>query len=114
MPRSTDFQDEIQFEVLRYLHRTPQVSQRSLAQELGISLGSINFCFKALVEKGWIKMQNFGHNRDKLRYAYLLTPAGVAEKSTLTVELLKRKSAEYETLQQQIEDLKAEVSSSKG
>ncbi len=82
------FQEEIQFEVLRRLHQTPEVSQRTLAQELGVALGSINFCLRALVGKGLVKMQNFGQSKSKLRYAYSLTPAGVAEKSKLTAEFL--------------------------
>jgi EPS-associated MarR family transcriptional regulator len=108
------FQEEIQFEVLRRLHQTPQVSQRALAKDLGVGLGTINFCFQALVEKGLVKMQNFSQSKNKLRYAYLLTPAGVAEKSKLTAEFLRRKVAEYETLQAEIEKLKAEMNSVKG
>ncbi len=108
------FQEEIQFEVLRRLQQTPEVSQRTLAKELGISLGSVNFCFQALMEKGWVKMQNFSQSKNKLRYAYLLTPAGVAEKSKLTSEFLKRKVADYEALQAEIEALKAEIHSVKG
>ena len=108
------FQEEIQFEVLRRLHQTPQVSQRALAKDLGVGLGTINFCFQALVEKGLVKMQNFSQSKNKLRYAYLLTPAGMAEKSKLTAEFLKRKVAEYETLQAEIKALKAEMNSSKG
>lgn len=107
------FQEEIQFEVLRRLHQTPQVSQRALAKDLGVGLGTINFCFQALVEKGLVKMQNFSQSKDKLRYAYLLTPAGVAAKSKLTTEFLKRKVAEYETLQAEIDVLKAEMNSVK-
>ena len=103
------FQEEIQFEVLRRLQQTPQVSQRALAKDLGVALGSINFSLQALVEKGWIKMQNFRQSKNKLRYAYLLTPAGVAEKSKLTAEFLRRKVAEYETLQAEIEALKSEL-----
>ena len=103
------FQEEIQFEVLRRLHLTPQVSQRALAKDLGVGLGTINFCFQALVEKGLVKMQNFSQSTNKLRYAYLLTPAGVAEKSKLTAEFLRRKVAEYETLQAEIEALKSEL-----
>ena len=103
------FQEEIQFEVLRRLHHTPQVSQRALAKDMGVGLGTINFCFQALVEKCLIKMQNFSQSKNKLRCAYLLTPAGVAEKSKLTVEFLKRKVAEYETLQAEIEALRAEL-----
>ncbi len=80
------FQEEIQFEVLLRLHQTPQVSQRALAKDLGGGLGTINFCFQALVEKGLVKMQNFSQSKNKLRYTYLLTPAGLAEKSKLTAE----------------------------
>jgi EPS-associated MarR family transcriptional regulator len=107
------FQEEIQFEVLRRLHKTPQISQRALTKDLGVGLGTINFCFQALVEKGLVKMQNFSQSKNKLRYAYLLTPAGVAEKSKLTAEFLKRKVAEYETLQAEIQTLKAEMNSEK-
>ena len=103
------FQEEIQFEVLRRLHQTPQVSQRALAKDLGVGLGRINFCFQALVEKGLVKMQNFSQSKNKLRYAYLLTPAGVAEKSVLTSRFLKRKQEEYEALRTEIEQLKAEM-----
>lgn len=103
------FQEEIQFEVLRRLHQTPQVSQRALAKDLGVGLGTINFCFQALVEKGLVKMQNFSQSKNKLRYAYLLTPAGVAEKSKLTAEFLRRKVAEYEVLQREIDELKSEI-----
>ena len=103
------FQEEIQFDVLRRLHQTPQVSQRALAKDPGVALGSINFSLQALVEKGWIKMQNFNQSKNKLRYAYLLTPAGVAEKSKLTAEFLRRKVAEYEVLQIEIEQLKSEI-----
>lgn len=99
--------------MLRRLHQTPEVSQRTLARELGISLGSINFCFQVLVEKGWIKMQNFSKSKNKLRYAYLLTPAGVAEKSKLTAEFLKRKIVEYEALQREIDALRVEIDSVK-
>jgi len=107
--RLAGFQEEIQFEVLRRLHQSPDLSQRVLAKELGISLGSINLCFQALVEKGWIKMQNFSQSKHKLRYAYLLTPTGIAEKSKLTAEFLKRKTVEYEALQREIEQLKANI-----
>ncbi len=103
------FQEEIQFEVLRRLHQTPQVSQRALAKDLGVGLGTINFCFQALVEKGLVKMQNFSQSTNKLRYAYLLTPAGVAEKSKMTAEFLRRKVVEYEALQAEIEALKVEM-----
>ena len=100
--------------MLRRLKQSPEISQRTLAKELGISLGSINFCFQALVEKGWVKVQNFGQSSNKLGYVYLLTPTGVAEKSKLTTTFLRRKMAEYELLQQEIELLRTEMDSEKG
>jgi EPS-associated MarR family transcriptional regulator len=103
------FQGEIRLEVLRRLHETPEVSQRALAKDLGVGLGTINFCFQALVEKGLVKMQTFSKSKTKLRYAYLLTPAGVAEKSKLTAEFLRRKVVEYEFLQAEIETLRTEL-----
>lgn len=103
------FQEEIQFEVLRRLHQTPQISQRTLSKDLGVGLGTINFCFQALVEKGFVKMQNFSRSKSKLRYAYLLTPAGVAAKSKMTAEFLSRKVAEYESLQAEINVLEQEL-----
>ena len=109
--KSAGFQEEIQFEVLRRLHQTPKVSQRTLSKDLGVGLGTVNFCFQALVEKGLVKMQNFSQSKSKLRYAYLLTPAGVAAKSKLTAEFLSRKVAEYESLQAEINVLKQEVDS---
>ena len=107
--KSAGFQEEIQFEVLRRLHQTPKVSQRTLSKDLGVGLGTINFCFQALVERGLLKIQNFSQSENKLRYAYLLTPAGVAAKSKLTAEFLKRKVAEYEALQAEIDILKSEL-----
>ncbi len=95
--------------MLRRLNETPDVSQRTLAKELGISLGSINFCFQALVDKGWVKMQNFSQSKHKMGYVYLLTPAGIAEKSALTGRFLKRKLEEYDALRAEIEQLKAEM-----
>ena len=94
---------------MRRLYETPYVSQRTLAKELGISLGSINFCFKALVDKGWVKMQNFSQSKHKMGYGYLLTPTGLAEKSVLTSRFLKCKLEEYELLSAEIEQLKAEI-----
>ena len=108
------FQEEIQFEVLRRLHQTPQVSQRALAKDLGVGLGTINFCFQALVEKGLVKMQNFSQSKNKFGYIYVLTPQGIAEKALLAGRFLKRKMTEYEQLQSEIEALKVEVSSPGG
>lgn len=107
--RRAEFQEDLQLQVLRRLQEEPGVSQRSLAKEFNISLGSINFCFQALMEKGWIKMQNFSQSRHKLGYAYLLTPSGITEKSKLTASFLKRKVVEYDALKEEIERLKSEL-----
>lgn len=103
------FQEEIQFSVLRRLHETPKVSQRALAKDLGVSLGTINYCCQALVEKGFVKMQNFSRSQNKLGYVYLLTPSGFNEKSKLAAKFLRRKLAEYETIQAEINALRSEV-----
>ena len=100
--------DDTLFWTLKVLQENPGVSQRTLAKEVGINVSTINFCLKALVEKGWIKMGNFSKNPDKLSYAYLLTPTGVAEKAVLTRRFLQRKVAEYEKLRGEIEALQLE------
>jgi EPS-associated MarR family transcriptional regulator len=102
-------QDEIQLKVLRMLHEQPELSQRNIAKELGVSLGGINYCFKALVEKGWVKLENFNQSKHKLGYIYLLTPSGLLQKSKLTAVFLKRKLIEYETLKVEIEFLNSEL-----
>ena len=102
-------QDETYFKVLRLLQNKPNITQRELAQKLGISLGGINFCLNALIDKGWLKMQNFSQSNNKLGYAYLLTPTGLAEKATLTGHFLKRKMQEYQDLKVEIATLKSEV-----
>ncbi|MCZ8255591.1 MAG: MarR family EPS-associated transcriptional regulator [Polaromonas sp.] len=101
--------EESHLQVLRLLQTNPRVNQRGLADALGISLGKTNYCLKALMNKGLIKVQNFRSSDNKLAYAYLLTPSGVAEKSKLTSEFLKRKLAEYELLQAEIEQLRTEI-----
>jgi EPS-associated MarR family transcriptional regulator len=101
--------DDTLFWTLKVLQENPGVSQRTLAKEVGINVSTINFCLKALVEKGWIKMGNFSKNPDKLSYAYLLTPTGVAEKAALTRRFLQRKMAEYEKLRGEIEALQREA-----
>jgi EPS-associated MarR family transcriptional regulator len=101
--------DDTLFWTLKLLQENPGVTQRALAKEVGINVSSINFCLKALAEKGWIKMGNFSKNPDKLGYAYLLTPTGMAEKAALTNRFLQRKMAEYEKLRGEIEALKLDV-----
>ena len=85
------------------------MSQRQLADNLGVSLGAANYCLKALVEKGWVKLENFQKNPNKLGYLYLLTPVGITAKTQLTASFLKRKLVEYENLKSEIEELQAQV-----
>ncbi|MBA6412296.1 MarR family EPS-associated transcriptional regulator [Parahaliea sp. F7430] len=105
---------EQHLKVLRLLQDNPDISQRQMARELGISLGGLNYCLKALVQKGWVKMDNFSRNSNKLKYSYLLTPSGVKAKTVLTARFLKRKLAEYEALKAEIEALQTEVGQSGG
>ena len=101
--------DDTLFWTLKLLQDNPGMTQRTIAKEVGINVSSINFCLKALVEKGWIKMGNFSKNPNNLSYAYLLTPTGVAEKAALTRRFLQRKMAEYEKLREEIEALPLEA-----
>ncbi|WAW09096.1 MarR family EPS-associated transcriptional regulator [Oxalobacter vibrioformis] len=94
---------------MKRLQETSDISQRELARELGVSLGSVNYCLQALMEKGWVKMQNFSKSKNKLGYVYLLTPTGLAEKSALTRRFLKRKQEEHEALREEIEALKKDA-----
>lgn len=98
-----------QFRVLRTIERNPELSQREMAASLGLSLGSVNYCLKALVEKGWIKSKNFTNSANKRAYAYLLTKEGVQEKTKLASGFLQRKMQEYQTLQLEIQELQEEV-----
>lgn len=101
--------EEHRYKILKCLGTRPETSQRELARELGISLGKVNFCLNALIEKGLIKAHNFQANPNKRGYIYLLTPKGIEEKAVITLLFLKRKMREYETLSHEIEDLKSEV-----
>lgn len=103
--------EESRYKILKELEQDPDISQRELAKRLGISLGKANFCLKALIEKGLIKAENFKNNTNKVGYLYLLTPKGIEEKVSLTQRFLKRKVAEYEALEKEIEQLREEVRS---
>ena len=91
-----------QFNVLRKIKSKPNSSQRELALELGFSLGKLNYCLKALKEKGLIKIKNFQRNPNKLRYAYILTPKGVSAKTKITLNFMKRKMKEYDELKKEL------------
>ena len=103
--------DELRLRVLRALESNPELSQRQLATELGVSLGGVNYALKALVERGFVKADNFRKSGNKVGYLYVLTPQGVAEKASLATAFLGRKLEEYEVLRQEIEALKGEVNS---
>ena len=107
----TELHEETHLKVLRLLEGNPRLSQREVSEALGVSLGKTNFCLKALVDKGLVKVQSFRKSQNKLAYAYLLTPSGVSEKGAITVRFLKRKMAEYKHLQAVIAELQLEVSS---
>ena len=100
--------DDVRFRVLRVLQDEPDLSQREIAVRLGVSLGAVNYCLRALTEKGQVKVRNFRSSDNKLRYAYILTPGGVAEKARLTAAFLARKIAEYEVLRAEIESLRGD------
>ena len=102
-------QQESHLKVLRLLVVNPHMNQRDLALAMCVSVGKINYCLRELLDKGFIKMQSFSKSQNKLAYAYLLTPAGIAEKSGLTLSFLKRKLVEYESLKLEIETLTYEV-----
>ena len=101
--------EEIEFRALKLLEQNPNLSQREMSAELGVSLGKAHYVVKALIDMGWVKLDNFRRNNNKLGYAYLLTPKGIAEKAAITVRFLARKQVEYERLREEIEQLKAEV-----
>ena len=109
LPKASSASDEIQLRVLRLLQANPQMTQREMAEALGVSLGKTNFCIKALFQRGLIKLHNFQNSRHKLAYSYFLTPAGIAEKSAITARFLRLKMAEYERLRDEIESLQHEV-----
>ena len=105
MTKLKQLQEDTHYRVLALLERSPDISQRELAKELGISLGGVNYSLRALIEKGMLKAQNFSSSDKKLAYAYILTPKGLAEKSLLTARFLRRKMDEYEALKAEIESL---------
>jgi EPS-associated MarR family transcriptional regulator len=101
--------DHTSYGLLKTLEDNPGLSQRDLAKRLGVSLGKVNFCLNALIEKGCLKVSNFRNSDNKLAYAYLLTPQGVEQKARMTVEFLQIKVREYERLRAEIEELQREA-----
>ena len=109
MTKTRQLQEDTHFRVLALLERSPDISQRELARQLGVSLGGANYALRALVDRGMVKAQNFSRSERKLSYAYVLTPKGLAEKTKLTARFLKRKLEEYEALKSEIEALQGLV-----
>lgn len=105
----SSIQEDVHFRVLRVLEQRPEISQRELAEDVGIALGKVNYVLNALTEKGLVKMRNFHNSDKKLRYAYILTPAGLRAKADLTAGFLRRKLAEYEALKAEIESVQGEL-----
>lgn len=104
--------DETRYRLLKYLADHPHASQRELARELGISLGKTNYCLRALVEKGWVKLRNFRNSDRKSAYAYVLTARGMNEKVNATVAFLRRKVTEYDEVARQIDALREDLMAS--
>jgi len=102
-------EDEIHYRFLKVLEENPDITQREIAATLGVSLGKANYCLRALMERGWVKMDNFRRNPKKLGYVYLLTPKGVEEKARITMRFLRHKLHEFDALKAEIERLKLEV-----
>jgi EPS-associated MarR family transcriptional regulator len=101
--------EENRYKLLKLLHENPEMNQRDIAKSLGISLGKVNFCLKAVVEKGWVKAGNFSKSPNKKAYVYLLTLRGIEEKAAVTINFLDRKKKEYEMLKSEIEELQDEA-----
>jgi EPS-associated MarR family transcriptional regulator len=109
MNRQQKLQQETYYRVLAIIAQEPRITQRDLARRLQISLGGVNYSLKALIEIGWLKVQNFKNSESKLGYAYLITPEGVSKKTQLALDFLRRKMAEYEALEAEITDLQRQL-----
>ena len=101
--------DEYRYKILKHLEADPEISQRELAGKLGVSLGRVNYCVQALIEKGLIKAKNFRNSKNKKGYAYLLTPRGIEDKAKMTIKFLKIKLDEHDALSREIENLREEA-----
>ena len=107
-------QEALHLQILRLLEGNPKLIQRELAQALNLSVGKAHYCLQALLDKGWVKMQKFHDSKRKRAYLYLLTPAGMAQKTAMTLRFLERKMAEYDRLRAEIESLQREIDPSAG
>lgn len=110
----TKLQEDTHFRVLRLLQENPEMSQRELAEAVGVSVGGMHYVLNALIDKGLLKLGNFTAAKDKRRYAYVLTPKGIARRAALTRSFLARKMAEYEALREEIEALELDLNANAG
>lgn len=100
---------ELEYKVLKWLEQNPNITQRQLSKELGVSLGKTHYLINSLIKVGWVKLDNFRRSDNKIGYMYLLTPSGMAEKANITRHYLARKQTEYQQLKHEIDQLKTEV-----
>lgn len=100
--------EDVHFRVLRLIEKSPEASQREIAEELGVSLGAVNYCVKALLDKGHVKLANFKASKNKLGYVYVLTPEGIAHRAGLAARFIERKLAEYDAIRAELEQLQAD------
>ncbi|HQT82411.1 MAG TPA: MarR family EPS-associated transcriptional regulator [Ferrovaceae bacterium] len=100
---------ELEFEIIRLIEASPHLSQREIARELTVSLGAVNYCMQALMDKGWMKIHHFSASPNKWKYVYVLTPKGIRERVKLTKSFLVRKLEEYQRLEQEIALLQREL-----
>jgi EPS-associated MarR family transcriptional regulator len=100
---------ELEYKVLKWLEKNPNITQRQLAKELGVSLGKTHYLINSLIKVGWVKLDNFKRSDKKIGYIYLLTPSGALEKAKITRDFLARKEIEYQQLKHEIQQLKSEV-----
>ena len=107
--RRSQLQEDTHFRVLRMLQANPDLTQREIAQQLGLSTSGLNYCLNALIDKGWVKVQNFSQSKNKFGYIYVLTPQGLQEKIHLAHRFLLRKQSEYQALRSEIDSLTAEL-----
>lgn len=107
--RQAKLQEDTYYRVMRLLQDDPDLTQRELADKLGVSVGALNYCLKALIAKGLVKVQNFSHSKNKFGYVYVLTPTGIAERAALTARFLQRKKEEYAALKAEIAALAREI-----
>jgi EPS-associated MarR family transcriptional regulator len=106
--KTAQHREDVHFKILRLIESRPDASQREIAEQVGVSLGAINFCVKALIDKGHIKLSNFKASKNKLGYVYVLTPEGIAHRAQLAAGFIKRKINEFEAIQAEIEELRGE------